>query len=1318
MALVRDPEPAAGSSRWLPTHVQVTVLRASGLRGKSSGAGSTSDAYTVIQVGREKYSTSVVEKTQGCPEWCEECSFELPPGALDGLLRAQEADAGPAPWASGPNAACELVLTTMHRSLIGVDKFLGRATVALDEVFRAGRAQHTQWYRLHSKPGKKEKERGEIQVTIQFTRNNLSASMFDLSMKDKPRSPFSKLKDRVKGKKKYDLESASAILPSSALEDPELGSLGKMGKAKGFFLRNKLRKSSLTQSNTSLGSDSTLSSTSGSLVYQGPGAELLTRSPSHSSWLSTEGGRDSIQSPKLLTHKRTYSDEASQLRAVPPRALLELQGHLDGASRSSLCVNGSHVYNEEPQPPLRHRSSISGPFPPSSSLHSVPPRSSEEGSRSSDDSWGRGSHGTSSSEAVPGQEELSKQAKGASCSGEEEGARLPEGKPVQVATPMVASSEAVAAEKDRKPRMGLFHHHHHQGLSRSEQGRRGSVGEKGSPSLGASPHHSSTGEEKAKSSWFGLRESKEPTQKPSLDVSPQVESDPAAPHPCSPQALAPPPAPAAAPMLSTNLFAVTSPAAATAAAATIVLEATPSGFLGVTNPFLNSLQSNPFFEDLKADIALNSPSPAPSLPSASRASLAPLASPGKALPEWDDTFNIFAAGRLQQEAGSGILAPAGMGLEEDGLQDPGPRTMAVKATEPQGEPGRGRRGSNIWLEPKVSVDSELDQPSTSMSDPGPFGSSGSGPSSRASQLHLQASASTPDRELPASEGGAGQSPADSGASLFSSPEVLSVWERFPGSDDTPGGRDEEAPQDGSQLFQELNTVEDSWPWDVITISPTAEVASPVMKGESDGVLSSQVQPESPDTVPPMGSEGLPALLEPEPEQGLDEGPWLGPPPPKPPRLFTPTNSQVEEEDKEEEENATGRQSSRGPGVEKDSTPSALVIGPQESKEEWVNPELEKLHRLPSGTLIGKPELEDPVGETSGPVFGDCPPRPTSCPEGPVPRPHNSTSSTLLSQKVLGTSETEEGFETKSQELAKEGFGPLSVPSQQSGMRAKEEEEGEEEEEEGEEEEALETSNPFLCQESQDPPSLPSISPPGSRGSSIHSGPEELPTPPEPAFPPPPLPPWASHRHGVPGPPCPPLPIAWPLTSSSSPPEESASPLGPPELSPTGGSPTSYGEDHAAATPASPLVLLPLETRPAEEPQPSVSPHPVKPLTAAPVEASPDRKQPRTSLSTALSSGLERLKTVTSGGIQSVLPASQLGSSVDTKRPKDSAVLDQSAKYYHLTHDELIGLLLQRERELSQRDEHVQELESYIDRLLVRIMETSPTLLQISPGPPK
>ncbi|XP_042102275.1 rab11 family-interacting protein 5 isoform X3 [Ovis aries] len=1068
MALVRGAEPAAGPSRWLPTHVQVTVLRARGLRGKSSGAGSTSDAYTVIQVGREKYSTSVVEKTPGCPEWREECSFELPPGALDGLLRAQEADAGPAPWAAGSAAACQLVLTTMHRSLIGVDKFLGQATVALDEVFGAGRAQHTQWYKLRSKAGKKEKERGEIQVTIQFTRNNLSASMFDLSVKDKPRSPFSKIKDKMKGKKKFDLESASAILPSSALEDPELGSLGKMGKAKGFFLRNKLRKSSLTQSNTSLGSDSTLSSASGSLAYQGPGAELLTRSPSRSSWLSSEGGRDSAPSPKLLKHKRTYSDEASQMRAAPPRALLDLQGHLDGASRSSLCVNGSHIYNEEPSVPPRHRSSISGPFPPSSSLHAGSSRPSEEGPRSADDSWARGGHRPSSSEAAPGQEELSSQAgvlaAGACRSGEEEGARPSEGRPVQVATPMVASSEAAvekegARKEERKPRMGLFHHHH-QGLSRSEMGCRGSLGEKGGPSLGASPHHSSSGEEKAKSSWFGLREAKEPSQKPS------------------------------------------------------------------------------------------------------------------------------------------------------------------------------------------------------------------------------------------------------------SPEVISMWERLPDPDSAPEAhQDEETCQGGSQLFHELDTVDDSWPWDVVTVSPAAETASPVLQeGSSDELPPPpQMQLRSPEPVSPQRSGGLPPPepdSESKPEWELDQGLQPQTPPPKPPRLFTPSDSQekeaaaAEEEKKaeavEEEEEAVGGLSRRGSETgEEDVIPSAPVGGPQEAEqeEEARKPELESDSHS-SGAALGGPGPEALAEDASPPVAsGPCLSVPASCPQGPAPTSHYSKSLALQSQQMWGTPKREDP-EAQCQDPVGEGPGFLSGSRQQADLWLSEED-------------AL---NPFMSQGSQDPPSLPSTSPPGSRESSIRSGPEELPTPPEPALPPPPLLPGASHHHGGPSPPCSPLPGAWTLTSSSPAPGEPASPTGSPS--------TPLGEDHAAGTPASPLALLPLETRPAEDPQPSASPHPVRPLSTAPVEGSPDRKQSRSSLSTALSSGLEKLKTVTSGSIQPVAPAPQVGQTVDAKRLKDSDVLDQSAKYYHLTHDELIGLLLQRERELSQRDEHVQELESYIDRLLVRIMESSPTLLQIPPAPPK
>ncbi|KAG6926252.1 RAB11 family interacting protein 5, partial [Chelydra serpentina] len=144
-----------------------------------------------------------------------------------------------------------------------------------------------------------------------------------------------------------------------------------------------------------------------------------------------------------------------------------------------------------------------------------------------------------------------------------------------------------------------------------------------------------------------------------------------------------------------------------------------------------------------------------------------------------------------------------------------------------------------------------------------------------------------------------------------------------------------------------------------------------------------------------------------------------------------------------------------------------------------------------------------------------------------------------------------------------------------------------------------------------------------------------------------------------------------------------------------------------------LTVLPKETQPAEKPSfhQTSSPHPVKPISAAVAEVSGEKKQHRSTLTTALSSGLEKLKTVTTTSVQPVTPSAQLDK-VESKKLKDAALLDQSAKYYHLTHDELIQLLLQREKELSRKEAHVHELENYIDQLLVRIMEQSPTLLQI------
>ncbi|XP_065692361.2 rab11 family-interacting protein 5 isoform X4 [Patagioenas fasciata] len=503
MALLRAAAlPAEGSPAWLPTHVQVTVVRARGLRCKGGGGGKagTSDAYTIIQLGREKYSTSVAEKSPGNPEWREECAFELPP-ELGGL-----------------------VLTVMHRALVGMDRFLGQAMVPLEPALQRGRAPDERWYKLHSKAGKKEKERGEILVSIQFTRNNLTASMFDLSMKDKPRSPFGKLKDKVKGKKKYDLESASAIIPSSmgALDgedDYDIG--GKKSKVKGFFLKNKLRKSSLTQSNTSLGSDSTVSSASLGLAANLP---EVTKSPSRHSSLSTERSvKDYLPSPKL-THKRAFSDDVSQVSPVlEPKTIQNLKPKNDPVSRSSLCINGSHVYSDEPAP----KSPVSVP--------QAVPRRQEEGHGFTplhpdphEVPWGISGFERAQQRDEPRfipsppslalQEELRVSTKAVTLSNHlgrarmEENSRL-ENKPTQAATPVVFSTETTkdkppeeTRKEEKRAKGGLFHH----GGSKSDAGSK-TQAEKVGPSQG-----SSGGDERNKTGgWFGSKEPKESPQKPS-----------------------------------------------------------------------------------------------------------------------------------------------------------------------------------------------------------------------------------------------------------------------------------------------------------------------------------------------------------------------------------------------------------------------------------------------------------------------------------------------------------------------------------------------------------------------------------------------------------------------------------------------------------------------------------------------------------------------------------------------------------------------------------------------------------------------------------
>lgn len=78
------------------------------------------------------------------------------------------------------------------------------------------------WFKLLDKTGKADKDRGEVFVDIQFMRNNMTASMFDLSGAGKSRSRLGKFKDKVRGKKKESDTASTIVQPlTQVLTDSE-----------------------------------------------------------------------------------------------------------------------------------------------------------------------------------------------------------------------------------------------------------------------------------------------------------------------------------------------------------------------------------------------------------------------------------------------------------------------------------------------------------------------------------------------------------------------------------------------------------------------------------------------------------------------------------------------------------------------------------------------------------------------------------------------------------------------------------------------------------------------------------------------------------------------------------------------------------------------------------------------------------------------------------------------------------------------------------------------------------------------------------------
>ncbi|XP_059396042.1 rab11 family-interacting protein 1-like [Carassius carassius] len=305
---------AVQSQQWFPTSVQVTVRQARGLRSK--GKNGTNDAYAIMQVAKDKFSTSVQEKSVA-PVWNEDAAFDLP------LFHPSNAE------------RCTLHVCVMHRVLMGSDKMLGQAAINLLELQDNKSRDKTEWFKLMGKTGKADKERGEVLLDIQFMKNNMTASMYDLSGQDKSRSRLGKIKDKLKGKKKDGMsDSASAIVPSVGRVLTDSEGEEEPGATSGAKKKNKLK--SLFAPKPGLHRNLSQSMSTLATLPEKDSAISLSRS----SGLNIESP-EGKKKFNFLKHKRTGSSDSKVSQGTGSLGL--------GIVQSNTCVNGNHVYKENPE---------------------------------------------------------------------------------------------------------------------------------------------------------------------------------------------------------------------------------------------------------------------------------------------------------------------------------------------------------------------------------------------------------------------------------------------------------------------------------------------------------------------------------------------------------------------------------------------------------------------------------------------------------------------------------------------------------------------------------------------------------------------------------------------------------------------------------------------------------------------------------------------------------------------------------------------------------------------------------------------------------
>ena len=132
---------------WSPTHVQILVRSAKDL--KIKGKDGANNAFVTIDLGHNKFETSVKPGSKEMVEWYELCEMKIPKHSNRQIL----------------------VLTAYHKNLLSTDQFLGTISISLTRFldYHHQAQKITKCYRLGCKPGQTKTDyRGELEIGISF----------------------------------------------------------------------------------------------------------------------------------------------------------------------------------------------------------------------------------------------------------------------------------------------------------------------------------------------------------------------------------------------------------------------------------------------------------------------------------------------------------------------------------------------------------------------------------------------------------------------------------------------------------------------------------------------------------------------------------------------------------------------------------------------------------------------------------------------------------------------------------------------------------------------------------------------------------------------------------------------------------------------------------------------------------------------------------------------------------------------------------------------------------------------------------------------